>query len=188
MNKAYELARKDMGTWEWAEGHNPVVLKYFQDAGHPSVVDDETSWCAAFVGAMLERSGLKSTRSLTARSYLQWGEPTLSPKKGDIVVFWRGSKDSWQGHVAFFEEFQGVNVLCLGGNQRNQVNISPFSKDKVLGYRTHSSWSGTPAVETVEVKPDAAVVAPAKPQEAPKTWIFAAILAVLALLGISFAN
>ena len=34
---------------------------------------DEVPWCAAFVGACLERAGIASTRSLMARSYLGWG-------------------------------------------------------------------------------------------------------------------
>ena len=98
---AAALAHK--GTAEWpGAAHNPQVLDYFRKAGQP-MPDDETPWCAAFVGAVLAECGLQGTGSLAARSYLKWGqEVTLDDARpGDVVVFWRGSKDGWQGHVAW---------------------------------------------------------------------------------------
>ena len=91
MNAAYKLARKEIGTWEWKDGHNPVVLQYFEDTGHAWVQDDETAWCAAFVGSMLKRAGFKHTGKLNARSYQNWGEPVEreNARPGDIVVFTR---------------------------------------------------------------------------------------------------
>ncbi len=74
-NSAYKLAKQEIGTWEWEVGHNPVVLKYFDDVGHSWVNDDETPWCAAFIGSMLFRAGIRATNKLNARSYLDWGMP-----------------------------------------------------------------------------------------------------------------
>ena len=54
------------------------------------MADDESPWCAAFVGAVLAECGLAGTGSLTARSYLKWGVP------GDIAVLWRGARDGWE--------------------------------------------------------------------------------------------
>ena len=35
MKKVYDLAAKDVGTWEWkGPEHNPKVLEYFKDSGH----------------------------------------------------------------------------------------------------------------------------------------------------------
>src|SRR5258705_4916570 len=97
-----KLARAELGTAE-IEGkqNNPKVVQYFKDAGHPEIVEDETAWCAAFVGAMLERSGIKSTKALNAQSYLNWGTKLSQPKNGCIVVIKRGS-ESWMGHVGFY--------------------------------------------------------------------------------------
>ena len=102
-NQAYQLARADEGTWEYADGHNPKILQYFADVGHSEVKDDETAWCAAFVGAMLKRAGMPHTGKLNARSYLDWGDEVAleDAQEGDIVVFWRGTPDGWQGHVGF---------------------------------------------------------------------------------------
>ncbi len=66
---AYASAKKEAGTWEWGEGHNPKIVQWFADVGHSWVKDDETAWCAAFLGAMLEKAGIPSTRKLNARQH-----------------------------------------------------------------------------------------------------------------------
>lgn len=138
MNSAYELAKKDIGTWEWAKGHNPKVVQYFHDVGHDWVNDDETAWCAAFVGAMLKRAGMAHTGKLNARSYLEWGVPIdpADAQEGDILVFSRGNPDGWQGHVAFNAgRTESGDWRCLSGNQSNQVNVKTYSNDRLLGVR-----------------------------------------------------
>ena len=132
----YELAQAEIGTVEWTDGDNPKVVAYFRDAGHPQVKNDETAWCAAFVGAMLNRAGLKGTGLLTARSYLNWGVPVdrEDAREGDIVVFTRGNS-SWQGHVAFFVKDNGDTITVLGGNQNNAVNRRAYGAGSLLGIR-----------------------------------------------------
>lgn len=116
--------------------NNPDVLKYFKKIGQNWVSDDDTAWCAAFVGYCLETAGVPSTKALNARSYLKWGKSTIDPKIGDIVVFWRISPTSSFGHVSFFiRQLNGV-VYCLGGNQSDSVNISAYPLSQVLGFRT----------------------------------------------------
>jgi uncharacterized protein (TIGR02594 family) len=134
--KAYELAKAEVGTVEWKNGDNPKVVAYFKDAGHPQVKDDETAWCAAFVGAMLHRAGMPKTGLLTARSYLDWGVPVdrKDAREGDIVIFTRGNS-TWQGHVAFFVKDNGDTVTVLGGNQSNAVNRKPYAANRLLGIR-----------------------------------------------------
>lgn len=133
---AYQLAQKEAGTVEWAKGDNPQVVKYFRDSGNPGITDDETAWCAAFVGAMLARSGVKPTGALNARSYLDWGLPVerKDARAGDIVVFRRGTS-SWQGHVAFLVKDRGATLDVLGGNQSDAVNIKGYSAAQLLGIR-----------------------------------------------------
>lgn len=136
MNAAYELAKAEIGTVEWTDGNNPKVVAYFKDSGNPGVKDDETAWCAAFVGAMLRRAGMKSTGALNARSYLDWGTPVdrKDAQPGDVVIFKRGNS-SWQGHVAFFVKDRGALLDVLGGNQSNAVNIKGYSAKGLLGIR-----------------------------------------------------
>jgi uncharacterized protein (TIGR02594 family) len=135
-NKAYELAQAEVGTVEWADGSNPKVVGYFKDAGHPQVTNDETAWCAAFVGAMLKRAGFPNTKSLLARSYLKYGVSVnrKDAQPGDIVVFTRGNS-TWQGHVAFFVRDHGAFIEVLGGNQANAVNKKKYQAKSLLGIR-----------------------------------------------------
>lgn len=138
-NPAYELAKKDLGTWEWAEGANPKVIQYFRDVGHSWVTDDSTAWCAAFVGAMLKRAGMAHTGKLNARSYTEWGENVEleHAEVGDLVVFWRVAPNDWRGHVGFLDKkYDGSDyVEILGGNQRDQVNVRKYPTSRILAVR-----------------------------------------------------
>ncbi len=113
---------------------NPRILDYFRDVGHRAVADDETAWCAAFVGACLERAGLDSTRLLSARSYLTWGEPAAASDLGTIVVLSRGS-DPALGHVGFLVGETDAHVLLLGGNQSNAVSVEAFDRGRIIALR-----------------------------------------------------
>lgn len=113
--------------------HEPEILKMWDDIKLGGVNDDETPWCAAFVGAVLERVGLQSTRSGWARSYLDWGYELDDPQLGCVVVFARGAKS---GHVGFVVGRDARGWLhVLGGNQGDAVNVKLFDPARVLGYR-----------------------------------------------------
>ncbi len=116
---------------------NPEIAGFFKDVGHSTIEDDEVPWCAAFVGAILEREGYASTRSLLARSYLNWGTPLALPKNGAIAVFERGS-DPKAGHVGFVMGQSGDYLYILGGNQANRVQLNTYSQQRLLGLR----WPG----------------------------------------------
>lgn len=134
-NAIVEAAGRYIGTKEVAgAGDNPKIREMFNKAvGKPS--PDSVPWCAAFVGAVLKDVGLKGTNKLNARSYLNWGTSVDKPRPGDVVIFWRGKKDGWQGHVAFFLEDRGNFVLVRGGNQQDAVSDQEYSSTRVLGYR-----------------------------------------------------
>lgn len=133
---AFEYAKEEIGTKEWANGDNPEVVEYYAESGNSGVKQDSVPWCAAFVGAMLKRSGLKGTGKLNARSYLDWGVAVdrKDAKPGDVVVFKRGNS-SWQGHVAFFVKDNGKTITVLGGNQSDSVNMSNYGAANLLGIR-----------------------------------------------------
>jgi uncharacterized protein (TIGR02594 family) len=115
--------------------HHPQILSWWE-ATKQSYRDDETAWCAAYVGGILEEIGIESTRSAAARSYEKWGEAVTAPTYGAITVFWRGSKSGWQGHVAFLVGVtKAGELLCLGGNQGDAVTVAKFSRDRLLGFR-----------------------------------------------------
>jgi uncharacterized protein (TIGR02594 family) len=104
---------------------------------HPKHLRDETAWCAAFVGAMLEFAGIASTRSAAARSYAEWGLELEEPKLWCVAVLSRGSNPA-HGHVGFYQgedEERPGHILIYGGNQANEVRTSSYPKDRVLTYR-----------------------------------------------------
>lgn len=131
------LGYKDLKEYPGSQ-HNPKIIKFFADSGNAWVQDDETAWCAAFVGSVLAQCGITGTNKLNARSYLKWGKTVdiNNAKPGDVVVFWRGSKDSWKGHVAFYSDHDANNVYVLGGNQGNAVSIQAYPRSRLLDVRT----------------------------------------------------
>lgn len=192
MKSPYDLARAEIGTVEWKNGSNPKVVGYFRDAGHAAVVDDATAWCAAFVGAMLKRAGVKGTGKLTARSYLDWGKAIdlKDAQPGDILVFQRGNS-TWQGHVGFFVGRSGAMVRVLGGNQSDSVKEQHYPVSKLLGVRRatapdHIAFTPDPAPATKPAQasrpaPPATKPAPIAPPaaELPRVTWWQAILGII---------
>lgn len=134
----YDAAYAYIGTAEIAgPHHNPLVVEFFKTIGHSWVKDDETPWCAAYVGHVLESLGIPSTGRPNARSYQDWGDevPLADAVPGDVCVFWRGSPNSWQGHVGFFHGLGGDTIHVLGGNQSNRVSVAPYPVARLLGVR-----------------------------------------------------
>ncbi len=120
--------------------HNSAILDLLdvadgKDDGKPlqGIRDDETPWCATFVSAVLELSGIRSARSAWARSYLNWGVDIGGPAIDAIAVLERGPKS---GHVAFVAGRDAAgNLLLRGGNQSDMVKVSPFDPQRVIGFR-----------------------------------------------------
>lgn len=117
--------------------NNPTVLKFFKETGHKNIQTDEVSWCSVFISYCVKSLNGKYPASATARSWLSYGKKVTQPKPGDIVIFWRESKNSWKGHVGIFLGFSSdkTEVITLGGNQDDAVQIINYPKNQVLGYR-----------------------------------------------------
>lgn len=131
-----DLARADLGISEIAgKKDNPLIMQWYVDVGHPEVEHDETPNCAAFVGSKLKRAGMAYLETLLARDYLKCGTPVDDPKPGDLVIFWRNSPSSWEGHVAFVDSVTAKTVRALGANQGNKVSVANFQRSQVLGFR-----------------------------------------------------
>lgn len=135
--KPYEIALSQYGLKE-ASGKedNPAIIEMFNALGFDGkTLKDETAWCSAFVNWCCKVSGLPFTGKLNARSWLEWGVDVTDPELGDIVIYWRGSPDGWQGHVGFYITERAGWIYTLGGNQGNQVQISAYPASRLLGYR-----------------------------------------------------
>ena len=124
---------------------NPQVLAMLR-LDDPSVRDDETPWCSAFVNYVAWLLDLPRSRSLRARSWLTIGAPiawTEARAAFDVVVLSRGDHAPpatnlyAPGHVGFFSRLDLINgrVQLLGGNQGNRVCLAWFPTARILDVR-----------------------------------------------------
>lgn len=100
--------------------NNPQVVKLFADAGFPGIKIDSTTWCVAFVYAVLERAGHRGSRSLAARSFESWGVELKGPALSAIATKKRNGS-SWQVHTGLVVGVSKDQVFLLGGNQNDQL-------------------------------------------------------------------
>lgn len=112
--------------------HHPLILEWWKTIKRGGIKDDETAWCAAFVGAMLERCGVVSTRFEGAKSYCSWGTPLDRPCYGAILVF----KMKVGHHVGFaYGMSRTGKILVLGGNQKDRVWVDGFDPGGIIACR-----------------------------------------------------
>jgi uncharacterized protein (TIGR02594 family) len=140
------------------EAMNPEIKKYFDGVRTDPERDKKgrswgvvsvsrgavewyvTPWCAAFVNWCLKQAQEPHLGMATAISWLRFGTPLPTPVYGCVTIVPPSkSTGSTTGHVAFFLEMKGDQVVLLGGNQSDQVKTSDYSK--VLGYRWPSKFN-----------------------------------------------
>lgn len=138
MKTLLQVAMHEAGTEE-VEGSlsNERILQYADEAGFDFYQTDETPWCSVFLSWVALKAGFERSTKANARSWLNVGKEIGNPEPGDIVIFWRDSINSWKGHVALFVGYSQdlSQIYCLGGNQSDQVSISTYSVDRLLGFR-----------------------------------------------------
>ncbi len=119
-----------------AQKHRQELRTFLSKPFDKDVDPVRIPWCAAFVNAVLHKSGYETTDSLMARSFLSYGQKAKKPEEGDIVVLTRGSSRA-TGHVGFFLGYDetGQYVRVLGGNQGKMVTIAYYPASRVLGFR-----------------------------------------------------
>jgi uncharacterized protein (TIGR02594 family) len=90
-------------------------------------------WCGGAVAYWMEAVGIKPAKNwFRAKAWLDWGVPLNLPALGCVVVFERKGG----GHVGLVVgETPDGRLMVLGGNQGDAVNVAPFYRGRVLGYR-----------------------------------------------------
>jgi uncharacterized protein (TIGR02594 family) len=126
---------------------NPVIVGFWKLAKLSGIKDDLVPWCAGFACAVLEEAGIRSPRTDGAKNFLLWGQPLPMASVGCIVVFGR----TGGYHVGFVVgKDKAGNLLVLGGNQGDAVNIRAFPLPRVLGY-VWPPHEPVPAIATLPV-------------------------------------
>jgi len=139
MSKVLKLAFEELGVKEISGSqHATRILQYADESGMAYINDDETPWCSVFANWVCTKLELPKSGKPNARSWVNVGETTEHPKPGDVVVFWRESRESWKGHVGFYlgHSKDQSKIYCLGGNQGNEVSVAPYDAAKVLRFQT----------------------------------------------------
>lgn len=90
-------------------------------------------WCGGAVAKWVSDAGFKPVAKWwQARAWASWGQALAFPAHGCIVVFSR----TGGGHVGFVVgENERGELLVLGGNQGDAVNVRAFPRSRVIAYR-----------------------------------------------------
>ncbi|PHY14306.1 TIGR02594 family protein [Caulobacter sp. B11] len=141
----FQEARRLKGLREGpGDADNPDLMRMAQDL-KLDYRSDDIPWCGLFaahcIGATLTTEPLPAN-PLSARGWRRFGGP-CTPRPGAVMVFWRGRRDGWQGHVAFYvgEDDQGF-FHVLGGNQSDAVTVTRINRTRLLEAR----WPATVAL------------------------------------------
>ncbi|MCX7041090.1 MAG: TIGR02594 family protein [Gammaproteobacteria bacterium] len=112
----------------------PVIMAWAEELDLvSSYVADAVPWCGLFAAIVVKRAGWTPVDApLWARNWGKFGQPSLTPGLGDILVFQRAGGG---GHVGFYvgEDAQAYHVL--GGNQGDSVSIVRMAKNRMLAAR-----------------------------------------------------
>ncbi|MEP0235556.1 TIGR02594 family protein [Roseibium sp.] len=135
---------------------NPVILNWAEGL-HLDYAGDDIPWCGLFVAHCMRIGAPDAplpSNVLGARNWQQFGR-RVDPEIGAILVFWRGSKSGWKGHVGFYVGEDANCYFVLGGNQSDAVTIARISKNRLLSARIPEGVS--PSRKTVQLTSAAAL-------------------------------
>lgn len=136
-----EEARRHIGQKEIKGAkHNPFIAGLWPAIGVTWFSDDETPYCAAFIGYTLKKAGrpiIKPALVARALAWKDYGVKLDRPAYGCIGVKERNGG----GHVTYIVgKDQFGNLMGLGANQNDQIKISPFKADSFVAYRWPSIY------------------------------------------------
>lgn len=113
--------------------HNPTIVDWLKRLG-AWWKDDETAWCGVFVAHCLTAVGRGSIPKhwYRALEYLNWGSVLDKPAYGSVAAL----KRKGGGHVFFVVGVtEKGDIVGLGGNQGDEVNLRVFARSEIEGYR-----------------------------------------------------
>jgi uncharacterized protein (TIGR02594 family) len=97
-----------------------------------SYVADAVPWCGLFAAVVVKRAGWTPVDApLWARNWRKFGQMSIEPGLGDVLVFQREGG----GHVGFYVGEDKTAFHVLGGNQGDAVSIVRIAKNRMLGAR-----------------------------------------------------
>jgi uncharacterized protein (TIGR02594 family) len=117
------------------EADNPDILEWAKEEGGEIAAEykhDSIPWCSLFANMVLTKVGLKGTKTLWALDWNEWGQALPGPTIGAFAPM----KRAGGGHIVIVVGRDNWgNLMCLGGNQDDAVNIKPFPAQRPLSFR-----------------------------------------------------
>lgn len=148
----FDLASRFVGMKEVAGAKNHPYIVWAHSLTGLNDAPDEIAWCSSWLYSFawlldLDRP-VHTTNShpARARSWLTCGKVITLAQASidfDVVIFKTGGGEQpgpeiimAPGHVAIYAGIgENGHVRCLGGNQRDSVNITQFPAEQLLGVR-----------------------------------------------------
>ena len=149
--KWLQVMRAITGTEEYAgAANNPTIMGWVDTIAkaYPEMqtycngyTGDDIAWCGLTVAYCMTEAGIRPVFGRTDTDRWMWaqawaGDPgdfkeVGRPTPGTICVFTR----SGGGHVTLYEHTDDDGMIaCRGGNQSDQVNLSHYDPDTLIGF------------------------------------------------------
>jgi len=129
-----KMVLKEIGIYEIVgKLHSQRVLEY-QATTNGKYTDDETPWCGAFISWVMKQAGIAHGIKVPerAKEWINFGYAVNEPTIGSIAVKSRLGG----GHVCIVVgKRKDGKLLCVGGNQNNEVNIAVYDKSVFESFR-----------------------------------------------------
>lgn len=113
--KALVVAQGELGQGETgANNRGPAIRRYLNGK-------ENMPWCTGFISYCINNAGILDfgypvmAREFYNKAKLK-GLVVQVPTPGDLIVFWRGSKNSYQGHIGIIETVKGNTIVTIEGN------------------------------------------------------------------------
>lgn len=133
----FEEATRYLGLKEIAGKKSNAIILDWADDLDLHYAGDDVPWCGLFVAHCISSTLPDEplpANPLGARNWEKFGEDS-DPGLGAVMVFWRGSRSGWAGHVGFYVAESKTSFKIRGGNQSNSVSDAWISKDRLLKAR-----------------------------------------------------
>jgi len=129
-----KTAMQEVGTKEaYGKEDNPRVVFYHSFSGG-KYEHDQVPWCGSFLAYVFSANGIELPKTPErALSWVNFGKEVEEPKLGAVAV---KNRLGGGGHVCLVvgKNPQG-DLYCLGGNQRDEVNISLYPASAFITFR-----------------------------------------------------
>jgi len=141
-----QIAIKEIGVKEIkGPKHNPRVIEYMNATKWGKWVhDDETPWCAGFIGWVMVEAGYGDfipDYSLGAKSWLNFGVSAGKPVFGAIAV--KSRKGGGHVGIVVGENKKRGTLYILGGNQSDAVCVKEYPRNVWIDFRVPLGYRAT---------------------------------------------